>query len=159
MPLLIDGNNLMFALRKAGVDAGRATVCNLLANLAGGGQRVCVVFDGRPASGPLAEQIDEPSVEVVYSGGRVADDLLIERIKADTAPRRLVVVSTDHQVRQAARHRRCQSIRSEDFVGPLLEASQPRPPKKQGEPSEKFRGLSEEEASQWLREFDLDDGR
>ena len=116
MPFLIDGNNLMFALRKAGADVGRSGVVSLLALLADAGERVTVVFDGAAPAGPLAQQVEDPRVAIVYASPQSADECIMQFIAADSAPRRLTVVSTDHELRRAARKRRCPSALSEDFA-------------------------------------------
>lgn len=165
MPLLIDGNNLMFALAEVGVDAGRSAVCRLVADLAAGGagaapasRRAHVVFDGPPPQGTLTEQIEDTRIEVTYSGTRKADAILIELIAADSAPRRLTVVSTDHEIRQAAHRRRCTSMTSADFARVLVREVLHRPsgPAGAGEPPEKRSGLTPEQVDQWLRDLGLE---
>jgi len=156
MPLLIDGNNLMHALRGAGADVGREGLCRLLAAFAGGRQRVRVVFDGPAPPAGLAEQIDRDGIAVEYAGRSSADDVLIDAIAADTAPRRLTVVSTDRVIRRAGRRRRCTIARSEDFAETLLRALEDRPPRRPAEPAEKRRGLTPEQSRAWLKEFGLD---
>jgi uncharacterized protein len=159
MPYLVDGNNLFFAFRKAGEDMGRGSLAQRLGQLADiTGQRVAVVFDGPAPHGALAQQVGDERIEVVFSGTRTADAVMCERIEADSAPRRLVVVSTDHEIRRAARRRRCQGIRSEDFVemlGTMIERS--RRPRKKGEPPQKQQGLTSQQAREWLKELNLDE--
>jgi len=60
VPYLIDGNNLMHALAKAGGSASRVGLCRLLEKLTAGGQRVRVVFDGPARAGSPTPQ-DEPA--------------------------------------------------------------------------------------------------
>jgi uncharacterized protein len=158
MPYLVDGNNLFFAFRKVGDDLGRSGLAKRLGQLADiTGQRVAVVFDGAAPHGALAEQVGDERIEVVFSAPRTADEVLCERIAADSAPKRLVVVSTDHEIRRAARRRRCQAIRSEDFVE-ILDAmiERSRRPRK-GEPPQKRQGLTSQQAQQWLKELNLDE--
>lgn len=155
MPFLIDGNNLLYALQNAGIDVGRGGLCNLLVK-ALPREQVCVIFDGPPPTAATHEQMLQTGVEVIFSGRRSADDLVMERIAACSAPRRLVVVSTDHEIRAAAQHRRCIVSRSEEFsqkLKGLLERVQ-RPPV-QTEPPQKRAGLTAEETSAWLREFGI----
>lgn len=160
MPYLVDGNNVIHALAADGVDVGRQSLCRLLAALQKQGQNVRVVFDGPPPPPGLARQIDETGVAVDYAEARSADELIVEHINADSAPRRLTVVSTDRELRKAARRRRCGHITSEDFARMLVEIDQrrrsaaaTRPP----EPKEKRHGLTEEQTRWWLREFGFDD--
>lgn len=156
MPFLIDGNNLFHALRKAGIDAGRGKICEMLAPLAVGKETVTVVFDGRRPRGWGVPEDTRQRVEILFSDAATADDLILDRIEDNTAPKRLVVVSTDRRIRQAARRRRCRIVLSEDFIALLLAASEPAPPRPR-EPGEKYRGLTEEESQRWLEEFGLGD--
>ena len=155
MPHLIDGNNLMHALAGIGVGADRRELVELLEVLAAGGQRVCVVFDGPAPEGRLAEPIEAANVEVVFSGHGPADEIINRRIAENTAPRRLTVVSTDREIRAAARRRRCTAVRSEDFAPRLMRAFREaaRPPAPPDEPPEKRRGLTPEQTAEWMRRF------
>ena len=150
---LIDGNNVMHALAAVGVDADRAELTGLLAGLAAKGDRVHVVYDG-PAAHGRSEAGPAGLVRVTYSGKRTADELMEEIIAADTAPRRLNVVSTDYRIRRAARKRRCRIVTSEEFASTLHRAGKakaPRPDK----PDEKQSGLGAEATCKWLREFGI----
>jgi len=146
----------MHALRKVGVEVGRGGLCRLLGELASDGEKVCVVFDGRSPDAGLADPVEDSRITVIYSGRRSADAVICEHIAADTAPRRLTVVSTDRQIRKAGRRRRCKLATSEEFaeslLRPLRRADRPR----RTEPPEKRRGLTPEQARSWLRELDLD---
>lgn len=163
MPLLIDGNNLIHALARVGPNLGRAGLCKLLAALAEpgrpgplAGERVCVVFDGAAPRGRLAEQMKHDRLEAVYSAPRSADELILERIAADSAPRRLTVVSSDRELRRAGRRRRCKLARSEEFADALISASDRPGPRAPAEPPEKRRGcLTPAETQAWMRELGL----
>ena len=147
MPVLIDGNNLLYAARDAealGPEVSRSMLCDRLGAWA---QRrreaVHVVFDGPKPTPELAAQIGHPDIQVSYSGGGVtADAVLKELIANDSAARRLIVVSTDREIRRAAKSRRARSIRSDEFwvwVRRDLATPEPEPP---AEPEEKEAGLS-----------------
>jgi hypothetical protein len=156
MSVLVDGNNLTFAMADAGLDSGRGALCRLLGLLAERtDQRVRVVFDGKSPPPGLAGQIADSRIEVLYSDRRKADAVIAELIQADSAPRRLTVVSTDHEIRQAARRRRCRSVVSCDFAAVLAGLRESRPPRP-GEPAEKRRGLTPQQTAQWLAEFGLE---
>jgi len=131
---------------------GRAGLVRLLARLVELGQKVHVVFDGPPRD---SEQIDSAGVQVSYSGRRAADELLAELIAADSGPRELVVVSSDREVRRAARRRRCYTRTSESFAKTLLAASRRTGRSASDEPPEKTEGLSAEQTNKWLREFGI----
>jgi hypothetical protein len=160
VPYLIDGNNLIYAVAEVGPEVGRQGLVEMLDRWPGPDARVCVVFDGPAPPVGLARQIDGAGVEVIYSAGRTGDEIICERIASDSAPRTLHVVSTDREIRRAARRRRCRSIRSETFARELLaelrRANQPAPPP--AEPPEKRTGVTDPaRRRQWLREMGFDD--
>jgi hypothetical protein len=156
MPWLVDGNNLLHALTDLEPEAGRMRLCRLLALLPEP-SRLCVVFDGPAPPGRLAEQFSGTGIEVIFSGPKEADEIIMDRITANTAPRRLNVVSTDREIRKAARRRRCRDIRSDEFARRLVhrERRLASGPEHAAEPRQKREGLSPEETKRWLREFGL----
>ncbi len=152
----------MYALRDVGLEVGRGGLCRLMGKFASSkkDEKVRVVFDGAPPYGPLAEQIHDERIDVKYAVGRTADDVIIEYISADSAPRRLTVVSTDREIRTAARHRRCKTETSEDFAKTLvrmLERSRQTSPRQSTEPPEKRVGLTPEQTRAWLRELSVEE--
>ncbi len=159
VPYLIDGNNLIFALIEVGPEVDRVGLCLLLAPLVEAGRRVRVVFDGPPPERPGSQQIADTGVAVSFCPGSSADEEIIDRLNADSAPRLLTVVSSDRRIRKAAARRKCKSVRSEDFAKGLSQmlrlAGQPRPTDK-AEPPEKRKGLTPEQTRSWLDEFGLD---
>lgn len=146
----------MYALHEAGTPAGRGGLCALLTELAASGEKVCVVFDGPAPSEAAMTQLAEHGIDLAFSGHKSADELIVQRIAADTAPRRLTVVSTDRVIRRAGRKRRCKVQASEEFARALLRAARPAEKRKPLEPREKRHGLRPEQTRAWLREFDLD---
>jgi len=146
----------MHAFAKAGMGVERTGLCRILAEWAGRRKQVRVVFDGRGPEVP-AEPCEATGLDVEYSGPHTADEVIIKRVLADTAPRRLTVVSSDREIRRAARRRRCKLAGSEAFaesvVRALRRAARPRPT----EPPEKRQGLSPDQAQAWLRELNLED--
>ena len=150
MPYLIDGNNLLFAF----AEADRSELCRLIAHTARRGTKVCIVFDGPPPEGQPQRQITTDGLEIIYTPGRAADDIILQRIEEDSAPRRLTVVSSDRQIRRAAKARRCRSVKSDDFARQLRRREDSaRQKTKQQEPPEKRQGLSPEQTRKWLDEF------
>lgn len=161
MPVLVDGNNLLHAARDAGTSTlliGRSMLCDTLGEWARRrNQRVHVVFDGPQPSTQLAAQIGHPNIQVTYSGsGITADDAVLNILEADSATRRILVVSTDREVARAARHWRAQSIRSDEFWA-TVKRDLARPLPRRSEPEEKEVGLDPEATQQWLEEFGLAD--
>ncbi|MBI5865863.1 MAG: NYN domain-containing protein [Planctomycetes bacterium] len=163
MPILIDGNNLLFAACDAEPDhpPGRAKLCERIGAWSRRyGETVTVIFDGAEPDAAIASQIGDPDVEVCYSGvGIKADDVLIERIHDCSAPRRLVVVSTDREIARSARRRRARPLKSAAFWELLLE-DLARPLAEPLEPLEKRHGLASlEETDRWMQELGIEDDR
>jgi predicted RNA-binding protein with PIN domain len=159
MPVLIDGNNLLFAARDTDPERppSRSMLCLKLGQWARRTREtVVVIFDGPAPAGPLARQISDPNVGVSYSGAGVsADDVLIRAIAADSAARLLLVVSSDREIAQAARRRRARRMRSDAFwskVGRDLA----RPQRRRLEPVEKRSGLQPRDVDRWLGELGLE---
>ncbi|MGD8450713.1 MAG: NYN domain-containing protein [Phycisphaerae bacterium] len=159
MPVLIDGNNLLYAARDARMSGplpGRSILCNLVGEWARRrGQRVHVVFDGPEPDRGLAKQIGNSAIQVTYSGRRTADAELIDLLDEDSAARRLLVVSSDREIARAAGRHRARSIRSDEFWA-LLEQDLSRPLPRRVEPEEKRQGLSPGATDEWMREFGFD---
>ena len=156
MPYLIDGNNLIPALAEVGPEVGRVALCELLARAFPAGEDVCVVFDGpRPDTGVPVEL--DVRLTIIFSPGRPADLTIIDRIEANTAPKRLVVVSSDREIRQHARRRRCKSIASDEFAATLVRmlGRGDRSASPGREPSEKHEGLGESDTDHWLDYFGM----
>lgn len=113
-----------------------------------------LIFDGTgPRDKTDFDNVD--GVEVLWAGLGTDTDTVIEgKITANTAPRSLVVVSSDNRLRKAARVRKAISVKSEDFWVELVrELGRKRVV---DEPSGKRGGLSDAETEQWLDYFDMD---
>ena len=160
MPVLIDGNNLLHAAlaKEPERPPSRSTLCRLLGLWSRrSGEKVSIIFDGPAPNRMLIEQISDSNVDVSYSGGGVqADEVLENAIKTDSAPRRLLVVSTDREVANNARRRRAKTIRSADFWEKLINDLARQKPEPL-EPPEKMRGITPTETQRWFRELGLDE--
>jgi len=154
MALIVDCNNLIhMSMPPALAGLGELRLCHLIAAGVPTGGAV-VVCDG----GPRAGNSTENGVELVYAGpGRTADDVIIELVNCDSAPRRLTVVSNDNQIRKAARRRRAKVMDCDQFISQLLswlseggrgEAS---PDDKSGATT-----LDKQQVRQWLETFGLE---
>jgi len=159
VPVLVDGNNLLFAARKVeGLSAliGRSMLCGTVGKWARRRkQRVHIVFDGPAPTPALAAQIGHPDLQVSFSGaGQTADAVLTHLLEADSAARRLLVVSSDRAIIRAARRRKARPVQSEKFWA-MVQRDLARPARKGVEPKEKEAGLSPEAAEWWLDEFGL----
>jgi predicted RNA-binding protein with PIN domain len=154
MPIVIDGYNLYHAL--LAVDDGwrdlsRTAMCRYVAAFVGPGSSATIVFDGAWPNDRSAE-LAAGDVAVTYSGpGREADEVIEHLIAADSAPRRLLVVSSDRRIRKAAAGRGCRSVKSEPFAAAVYRHHVSPPPARQSEPPEKRRGLNDLElAEAWM---------
>lgn len=157
--IIIDGHNLLHAIAKndeslqAFSDIELCRIIDRYLRLTG--RKGEIVFDGTgPRDKSAFERVD--GVEILFAGaGSDADSVIEEKIRINTAPKRLMVVSSDRRLRKAARARKANSIKSEDFWDRIIKKlSRKRPIK---EPSAKRTGLSESETKQWLKFFDLEE--
>lgn len=159
MPYLIDGYNLQKQIHK--IDPEFETLsdtylCKILSSYL---KRIRqfgeVIFDGiGPPDKTEFENLD--NIEVVFTGRNIDADSIIERkIKANTAPKRLVVVSSDRRVRAAAAKRKAVGIKSEDFW-PMVTSQLSRRSKRRAEPRSKHDGLTQSETDVWCDFFGME---
>ena len=113
-----------------------------------------VVFDGTgPRDKSGFDNIN--NLEVFFAGISCDADTVIEdKIKANTAPRRLTVVSSDRRVRDAGRRRKATVVKSQVFWEDVQKQLSRK--KKKKEPPAKRQGLSEGETEQWLDFFGIE---
>jgi len=158
MPLIIDGYNLLHFIQKTSEDSESITdvqLCRIIGRyLKLVGEKGEIVFDGigpRDKSG-----FDNISnLEVLFSGRAADCDTVIEhKITANTAPKRLTVVSSDRRLRLAARKRKATAVKSEVFWSNLQKQLSRK--RTASEPAAKRHGISESETKQWLEFFGLE---
>lgn len=158
MPYLIDGYNLLRAVQKmdgfsAFTDIG---MCRALSDfLKAIRDRGVVVFDGigPPDKSPFSGM---PSLEICFSGtGMDADTLIEHKISDNTAPKRLIVVSSDRRLRTSAKKRKSISIGVEIFWKKLLNQLEKAANRPAPEPFQKRHGLTSRETDLWIKKFDL----
>jgi len=156
---IIDGDNLLWALHETVEEREVTTeleLCRVLNRyFALVGEPGLVVFDGAgPADRSEFDKIVNP--EIVFAGFQHdADSVIEEKIKANTSPRRLTVVSSDRRLRRAAAVQKAAALKSEEFwqqVRKELTRNKPR----RREPEEKRQGLTEGETDKWLEVFGID---
>lgn len=159
MPIIIDGYNLLRAIQKGDEQyesLDEASLCRFISEYLKRTRTYAqVIFDG---TGPLdkSELSGVDNLEVFFSGPDTeADDIIEEKILEYSAPKRLVVVSTDRRLRAAAGKRKATSVTSDIFWMSLIEQLDKKRPTP--EPKEKRHGITELETDQWLDEFGLDD--
>lgn len=158
MPYLIDGYNLLRAVQgihEEYAEIAESGLCRILSEyIRIKRSRGQIVFDG---IGPPDRSVlcGYGNLEVFFSGQRLeADDVIEDKIEDNTAPKSLIVVSTDRRIRAAANSRRAVAVRSDlffDDVIKVLDKSKITP-----EPKQKREGLTQAETDEWMDIFDLD---
>lgn len=160
MTFLIDGYNLMHALGYASksmsakrFERRRTEFLDWLAKSSAERAAVVrIVFDAQLAVSPSAEQ-DHKGVRVCFAYRQTADDLIESLIAKEPQPANLTVVSNDHRLQAAARHRGCVSFTCEQFTDWLIDRS-PEPKTAEAPVPEKPEGLeSAKEAEDLLKAF------
>jgi predicted RNA-binding protein with PIN domain len=151
MSLLIDGYNLLHAsgilgrgTGPGGLERSRLALLNFVAESLGEKElaRTTVVFDAAGAPPGLPHSIVHRGLTVRFAAKHEsADELIEELIRADSSPRQLTVVSSDHRLHRAARHRQPQAVDADRWYDDMLRRRARRrdmPPaqsKPSGEPS------------------------
>lgn len=155
--LIIDGYNLLWAAQKQ-PEGGAITdiqLCHMIGRyLRLINQTGQIIFDGigPPDKAPFARI---PNLEIIFSGQNTDADSIIEtKITADSAPKRLTVISSDQQVRKAAKRAKSASVKSEQFYSEMIKSLTRKRPER--EPAEKRSGLDEAQTQQWLKYFELE---
>lgn len=126
MRYLIDGYNLahQFTLRVGQVSASELAKSrtDLLQHVAHGhgnqAGEVTVVFDAGSARGIELQQT-KFGIDVRMAVGEQADDVIERLIKAHSAPKQLAVVSDDHRIQAAGRHRGCVVLGCQEYLDQL----------------------------------------
>jgi uncharacterized protein len=166
MAILIDGYNLLHAsgilgrgVGPGGLERSRAALLNFLAESLEESDlpRTTVVFDARLAPPGLPRVVAHRGMTVRFAEpGLDADDVIEQLIKADSAPRRLVVVSSDHRLHRAARRRKARPVDSDEWYADVLRKRIAGVRRKS--PGLKSTDLpSDGEVRFWLRQFGLED--
>ncbi len=163
MALIIDGYNLLNVTtlevptrQGASLHQLRTALLDFLAQRLESKERsvTTVVFDARRAPPGLARVQDYRQITVRFAPrDREADDVIEELIRADSAPRRLTVVSSDHRVQRAARRRRARAFDSDVWFRqfcqrPLREPEEPDMPDPESPQFEE-----DPELQRWLEQF------
>ena len=157
--IIIDGNNVLWSIQQMGKSLepiSTVQLCRIVGRyLKLTGEKGEIIFDG--IGPPDKSGFDEiSSLEVFFTGRSTDADTVIEtKIKADTSPRRLVVVSSDRRIRKAAHARKAIPLKSEKFWEEVRRQLSRKTAT--AEPIEKEIGLSEGETEQWLKLFDIEE--
>ena len=169
MPLIIDGYNLLHATGITGqgrarseLERSRLGLLNFIADalLPEEAALTIVVFDAAGAPPGLPATLDHRGLVVRFAKGYAkADELIEELIQAETSPRRLTVVSSDHAVQRAAKRRRATAVDSEVWYEEIQRrhtqlAALSSPAKLPSAAArERSRTLSPDEVEFWLAKF------
>jgi uncharacterized protein len=166
MPILIDGYNLLNAADvpvpargKASLEKARLALLNFLAESLDPGDvpRTTIVFDAHDPPWGVPREMRHKGLLVRFAGREEdADSLIEELIRADSAPRRLTVVSSDHRIQRAAKRRRARAVDSDVWYAEVLRARQARQQKPEG-PDRPAGPLLDEEVRFWMKEFQVDE--
>ncbi len=160
MPYLFDGYNVYYTACKLQSEWAHLTPYNLCKLVGQDMQRLddhaTVVFDGVQPRGWSAEVEPRKHVKIVYSGAKNDADSVIESlVKKNTAPKRLIVVSADNRIRQAARRRKAVSVSGREYLEDMLKRMVPQTPRPRM-PEEKKEGVPKGELDEWLDLFGID---
>jgi predicted RNA-binding protein with PIN domain len=160
MPFLIDGYNLLHYMGLVtgrvgphGLAKARAGLLGLLSATHGDAAGdVTVVFDARRAPTRAEDgEVSGGGVRVEFTRHEEADDRIEWLIAHDAAPKRLVVVSDDHRLRQAARHRSCAAWKCAEYLDWLDRRRRER--RKWRPDTDKPDAVSLGEVERWLAAF------
>jgi hypothetical protein len=172
VPLLIDTYNVLHTTGilppELAVGDDVLELVRLLQNSRYRDERITLACDGvppAPAPAPALPKAADPRLvqrvggtTIRYSGhGRPADDLIAQLIQASTAPRLLIVVSSDHQVLKAGRRRKCRLLSSEEFLQQLADDNRIQPSTGTASPAKPKAGMSQEQIDRWLKLFNIDE--
>lgn len=162
MALLIDGYNLLhatdiFAEAGPGTELHRARLAllNFLAGALDERQQseTTIVFDAAGAPPGLPRLLHHDGMTVHFARRHAdADEMIEDLLEQCTAPRALTVVSGDHRVQRAARHRGATYVDSSQWYADLQVAR--RKEKIAKETAKPVVDPAPDELAYWLREFD-----
>jgi hypothetical protein len=167
MPFLIDGYNLLNvaavpvpARGKANLEKARLALLNFLAESLDPDEvpKTVVVFDAHDPPWGLPRETRHKGLLVRFAAREEdADSLIEELILADSAPRQLTVVSSDHRIQRAAKRRRARAVDSDVWYAEVLRARKERHAASAEGPLRPAGPLLEEDVQFWMREFGLDE--
>jgi len=170
MALIIDGYNLLHASGVFGrgrgprvLERSRMALLDFLAEHLDPDElsETRIAFDAKDAPPGLPREVLYRGLTVQYAARHEeADDLIEELIRAESAPRKLTVVSSDHRVQRAARRRKAAAIDSDVWFDQVVARRRER--KRTGEAADvkPEKPQAENDVTAWLQKFgdvDVDD--
>jgi len=163
MALLIDGYNLLHVtdiFGKAGpgsdLHRSRLALLDFLARSISERERAetTIVFDAAGAPPGLPKTLAHEGMTVHFAWRYSSADAMIEELLEEhAAPRSLLVVSSDHRVQRAARHRGATFIDSDQWYEKLkAERTRAAAEHEDTKPAE---NVSPEESEYWVKQFNM----
>ncbi|MBI9018131.1 MAG: NYN domain-containing protein [Phycisphaerae bacterium] len=159
MPYIFDAYNLYHVARNNMEESAEITPAMLCVMIAWDMRyikdKAIICFDSVLPRGWPKKIEPEGFIEIRCSGhGYDADSLIEDLIEANSAPKRLTIISSDRRIRKAARARKCKSITSHDYLPEMLKrlakiGTKPR------EPREKYTGVPDGQLGPWLDMFGI----
>lgn len=166
MRILIDGYNLLHVsgilrrgLGPGSLERARNALLNRLVALLSPEERVetVIVFDAKEGPRDLPTELDHQGILVRFARDfEEADDLLEYLIRTHSAPRQLLVVSSDHRVQKAAKRRRAKVNDSEPWLN-QLHLTETDTEVEEISPDPKRDPLDPRQVVKWMREFGYED--
>jgi len=153
MELLIDTWNVLHqtgVLPPDSAGIGTAGLCKMIENSRWGREKVSLICDGTPSD----EHALGVRYQLVFTGPiKTADAEIMERVANSSAPRSILVVTSDREIIKSIRKRGAQQIGSAVFLQSLVEDSHLPTSKTIRRPS----GLSPKLAQEWKEHFGIDE--
>ena len=148
--LILDTYNVLHAIEGLGPEAADLTVDSLgrvISRSRYASMPCLLICDGNQGVNGVVD--GAPRVQRRFAGaGRDADSEIERLIAASTAPRRLVVVSSDHRIRRAAEKRDAEWVESPRFLSQILKDAE--------RPGRDRSTLSPEDERDIMRAFGVD---
>jgi predicted RNA-binding protein with PIN domain len=155
MPVIIDGHNLLWEVRDIDEYYHRMDEIQLCYILSRYFSRIEdsgeIIFDG---TGPPDKNVfnSVSNIDVFFAGlDNDSDTVIEEKIKANSAPKRLTIVSSDRRLRRAASLRKAIAIKSNVFWADVQRQLSRKSISQ--EPGAKEHGLSDSETQKWIEYF------
>ncbi len=153
MDLLLDTWNVLHQSGVLPADSagiGCDGLCKMIENSRWRGHKVTLICDGTPSD----EISGGVRYQTIFTGPfKSADEEIMERVARSSAPRSILVVTSDREIIAAISKRGAKHIGSSSFLRALVEDSYKPKRKSLYRPS----GLSPELAQEWREQFGIDE--
>ncbi|MGC4004570.1 MAG: NYN domain-containing protein [Pirellulales bacterium] len=116
-----------------------------------------MVFDAGQAPWGLARVVNVAGITVHYASNHEdADGLIEELILADSSPKKLTVVSSDHRLHRAAKRRKATPVDSDRWFAQLMRARHERNTTADEKVIKPEGPFTDHEIRFWLKQFGVD---